>query len=800
MTLTPPNLDSRSFDDLLREARDRIPRYTPEWTNFNDSDPGMTLVKLHAWMTETILWELNRVPELNYVKFLELVGIDRAPARPARTRLRAGLDKLGGPGDPLVVDVPLGARVAVEDPDLATELVFETDASLRALNAAIAAVIVPAADPQGVARELVTAWQDGPTWLHHFDPLGPGSPGAALYLGLLLRPEAKPPMAQYSEDRMPAGTLVLYADTIEVLDAAAGQGGGIVEGPAAIRCADPAAAAAATARLEWQAYTGDLSAAGLFADDSDAGWSDLGVSGDGTAGLTRAGALALELPAGMTALSPLRLSREFWAGFGAPKPPRSQAELVAALQDAGGQELLAGLADHWQAMGIEDPDDLAAFAACGESVAQTVAKLAEPGVSVDPARLGLSDWEKIDPDLVQALPRAEDGYRDLCWIRARLRSAVPDGETGPQGLRALHLNTVAATQAVTRLEEVLGRSDGRPAQGFALSQLPVLIDPDTLLPDLRLSVAGETWTRVADFYRSGPSDGHYLLDPASGRITFGDGRRGRIPVAGAQIVAERYRHGGGRAGNVPEGTVTRIKGRIRGVKSMTNFRPATGGSDAETMEEVLLRAPSTLRSRDRAVTAQDFRDLALQTPGVPLHSATALARTAAVAQPDGSHALSERDGAVTLIVLPARDEPRPQPSRAELRGICAWLEPRRLVTTELHVIGPAYTRVTRFEARVTVSAAHDLATVQAALYDAILTFLHPVRGGRDGTGWPFGADIYYGDLYDLMLGVPGLRRVSGLAVDTEAGAGDAAADIAAIPEGTLPLLLRDVLRLTVSHG
>ena len=76
MALPAPKLDSRTFDELVREARARIPRFTPEWTNLNDSDPGMTLVKLHAWLTETILFQLNGVPELHYVKFLDLLGIE----------------------------------------------------------------------------------------------------------------------------------------------------------------------------------------------------------------------------------------------------------------------------------------------------------------------------------------------------------------------------------------------------------------------------------------------------------------------------------------------------------------------------------------------------------------------------------------------------------------------------------------------------------------------------------------------------------------------------------------------------
>ena len=54
MPITPPNLDDRRYDDIVREARALIPQYCPEWTNLGDADPGMTLVQLFAWMTEMI--------------------------------------------------------------------------------------------------------------------------------------------------------------------------------------------------------------------------------------------------------------------------------------------------------------------------------------------------------------------------------------------------------------------------------------------------------------------------------------------------------------------------------------------------------------------------------------------------------------------------------------------------------------------------------------------------------------------------------------------------------------------------
>src|SRR5687767_9264838 len=85
MPLPGLNLDDRTWDDLLAEARRRIAAKCPQWTDFNASDPGMMLVELMAWMTETTLYRLNRVPEKNYVKFLDLIGVRLQPARPART-------------------------------------------------------------------------------------------------------------------------------------------------------------------------------------------------------------------------------------------------------------------------------------------------------------------------------------------------------------------------------------------------------------------------------------------------------------------------------------------------------------------------------------------------------------------------------------------------------------------------------------------------------------------------------------------------------------------------------------------
>ena len=83
MPIKPPNLDDRRYADIVGEARSLIPQYCPEWTNFGDADPGMTLVQLFAWMTELIIYRLNRVPDKTYIHFLNFIGEERRPARPS---------------------------------------------------------------------------------------------------------------------------------------------------------------------------------------------------------------------------------------------------------------------------------------------------------------------------------------------------------------------------------------------------------------------------------------------------------------------------------------------------------------------------------------------------------------------------------------------------------------------------------------------------------------------------------------------------------------------------------------------
>jgi predicted phage baseplate assembly protein len=134
MPLPTPNLDDLRFQrDLVDEARRRIVRYCPEWTDYNLSDPGITLIELFAWMTEMLVYRLNRVPEKNHVEFMELLGIQLQPATSAQTELTFRLSAPFplGPEDRTTTSIPQGIEVATwVAGEGEPQVVFTTDEKL----------------------------------------------------------------------------------------------------------------------------------------------------------------------------------------------------------------------------------------------------------------------------------------------------------------------------------------------------------------------------------------------------------------------------------------------------------------------------------------------------------------------------------------------------------------------------------------------------------------------------------------------------------------------------------------------
>ncbi len=99
MPLPAPPIDTRRYRDLVAEALARVPVHNPEWNNFNDSDPGVTLLQVFAFMAESILYRTNLIPDRNRREFLRLLGVPLQPAAPARAVVAFTLQKGAAPVD-----------------------------------------------------------------------------------------------------------------------------------------------------------------------------------------------------------------------------------------------------------------------------------------------------------------------------------------------------------------------------------------------------------------------------------------------------------------------------------------------------------------------------------------------------------------------------------------------------------------------------------------------------------------------------------------------------------------------------
>jgi predicted phage baseplate assembly protein len=186
---------------------------------------------------------------------------------------------------------------------------------------------------------------------------------------------------------------------------------------------------------------------------------------------------------------------------------------------------------------------------------------------------------------------------------------------------------------------------------------------------------------------------------------------------------------------------------------------AYGGFDLEEMDRVRARGARTVRHRSRAVTLEDYQDLAkLATPEVARAKCFPLRDLAA--DPD---ALRPKPGVVSLIIVPKTQEIKPSPSAALLRQVRSYLDRRRDLTTELVVVGPDYVRIS-VEVELVLSSAGEAGRIAAEVDGRLRQFLHPLSGGSMQQGWRFAEIPHRSDFYGLCASVPGVDYISSLRV------------------------------------
>jgi hypothetical protein len=381
---------------------------------------------------------------------------------------------------------------------------------------------------------------------------------------------------------------------------------------------------------------------------------------------------------------------------------------------------------------------------------------------------------RLDPKagLGDRPPRLDDGAiakRLVAWLRLR-----PVDKLSTLRLSWVGINAIEIDQRVTTRNRVIGTSNGAADQEM---QLPgTSVEPESLLIDVEEGGVGFIrWSQIPDLALAARESQVYRLDPEAGTIRFGDGVRGRIPDAGRRVRLTQMRAGGGRAGNLPAGslkdiTALDIKTGVRTPRKLKIVQSLVtdGGQDAESLAEAEQRIPGILRHRDRAVTPDDFRTLALQTPGAMV------ARVEVLPRFKPHQRRLDVPGVVSVMVLPFKGDrmpPNPRADRPFLEAVYTWLDARRPLSAEMYVIGCEYVPLA-LTIGVSLREGFPRDEQLLAVKETVRRFLWSLSpGGAELTGWPLGRAVRDREIEVMIAQVPGVSEVIGVNLFEKKGAG-----------------------------
>lgn len=348
----------------------------------------------------------------------------------------------------------------------------------------------------------------------------------------------------------------------------------------------------------------------------------------------------------------------------------------------------------------------------------------------------------------------------------------------------IYLNTAWAVQSETVRDEIVGSSTGIADQKYTLTKFPVVAEEiwvdelATLTDTERKTLADEAadevrevlddagnptrfyirWAATDDLAEAGAADRLYSIDRTFGQVQFGDGVRGMVPPIGKDNIVATYRAGGGSRGNVAAGLISTLRTTIPFVDGVLNQAAAGGGSDTELVESAVVRGPRSLKHRGRAVTAEDFEQLARE-------ASQAVARVKCL--PTFNERGEYETNWVTVIIVPGGDDARPTPSPQLRHGVEQYLRERASATAvfprQVKVSGPAYVEVT-IGADIYPETIDLAPQVEAEAVAVLESFLHPLTGGYGGGGWEFGRLPCLSDFYSLLEAVGGMDHIENLSM------------------------------------
>jgi hypothetical protein len=729
MPLVLPNLDDRRWADLVEEGRALIPVYGGQWTDHNFHDPGITLMELLAWIAEMDIYQLNQIPDQHRRKFLELIDVILEPPHAARTILSVSV------ADNVPLSLPAGIEFAGND--LAgVETRFRTLAPLTVVAGGVAGI--QSRDATGF-HDLSVAWRRG-------DPVQPfgaaAVPGNEFYLALRLP--------------LPVDTAVRLC--LSFFDGQSGwQERQRLECEAVAQqrvCSNlsqnnpcqPTFAAPKTLPEPVLLPPVGVNLVWEFLPDTASGnqWVALDPSksqvADETRSFTLDGCVTFTIPATMAQQA-----------VGALPTPWSylRCRFVSGIYDAA--PLLSSITFNGVVAEQAVPTGSSFVIARGAVVTNSASGPPKPG---DITTLQL----KLDP---------EGNITALQFGNGK--------KTDPQFFISLYKAPTPTSAGTLCVEAVwLGFGDGIPEEAFTLRELGVQQCSFQLFT--MEAIGWRKWSLVQDFEACTWSDFAYRLDPSTGVVIFASGETTNVPSENSPIFV-KYRATRADSGNLPARVVTRLAdsphnrallydatavpdGLTKAQKqiaSVINPRAAMGGTTAETVAHAAGRAVNLVQTTARAVTLADYETLAKQTPGARI------ARVKAWANLHPDFPCFEAPGVISVIVLPYLPQGHPMPSSTLKQSVTRYLQRRRIVGTRVVVTGATYLQVS-VNASVQAGAKVNKTALEQRIVSMLNQFLDPLLGGPDGTGWPFGRDVYHAEIMQVINRVPGVDHIISLAL------------------------------------
>jgi hypothetical protein len=690
MPLTSLQLDDRRYEELRDEALSRIPIHNPEWTNFNESDPGVTLVELFAFLTENLLYRVNQIPRRNQLKFLSMLGIPLNPAKSAQG-IVAFAKANGGPD---AITLTTGSEV------MSGQISFRLTTGLDVLpieaDVYYKKRLTSTGDVAAYYKQLYASFLGQSAsvepQLYEAIPLSSASASgvdvsgdsvdSSLWIALLRRSIDAPAAGQTN-----AGALTAIRDAIEKKTLSIGIVPILTSSEEVMRHLMPGRAEEeqATASVSLSIATNEL---------------------------------------GLNRQPQYRLLKS----FGVPALP---ATVEVDLPDASQLNL-------W-----EDLDPLEAGA------------------------------DRFPP----SLDDTEKSNRLITWLRMEWPKSVK------ARIKWVGVNAAMISQRTKVVNEQLPSGSGKPDQKLTLANASVVQGSLSLSVTPPGASQAEAWVEIDDLLGAGPevpvpnellppnsvqvshaNSKVFAVDYEAGEVRFGDGMHGARPPYGA-LMRVSYEYGVGRKGNVSAGSINSCPALPAGF-TVKNPVGTWGGSDAESAEDGENHVAEFLRHRDRLVSAEDFKSIARRTPGADIGRVDVL--------PAYNPALSGNlagmaAGAVTLMVIPKYDSTQPDapsPDQPFLDAICSYLNPRRLVTTEIFLRGPTYKKIW-VSVGISAKAGASSAEVREAVAQALKEALSPLPVPDNllsSEGWPLGKAVVDLELVGVVNRVPGVVSVKSLVV------------------------------------